>query len=175
MSIQTNTPGQRIIFTGFMGVGKSTVARHLGFMLKTKRIDLDRFIEENEGRTITDIIKQQGEAFFRDLESEALKAALSADDAKIISLGGGTWTFEHNRKMIRDKKCLTIWLNAPFGHCWRNIQRSKNKRPLLRNKDIAWQLYEDRQKLYCLADWHFVIQPEQNSLDVARQIIEEIF
>ena len=175
MSIQTNTTGQRIIFTGFMGVGKSTVARHLGFMLKTKRIDLDRFIEENEGRTITDIIKQQGEAFFRDLESEALKAALSADDAKIISLGGGTWTFEHNRKMIRDKKCLTIWLNAPFGHCWRNIQRSKNKRPLLRNKENARQLYEDRQKLYCLADWHFVIQPDQNSLDVARQIIEEIF
>lgn len=175
MSVQINSSAQRIVFTGFMGVGKSTVARHLALLLKTKRIDLDRFIEENEGRAITDIIKQQGEDFFRDLESEALKAALNAGDAKIISLGGGTWTLEQNRKMIRDKKCLTIWLNAPFGHCWRNIQRSKNKRPLLTNKDKARQLYEDRQKLYCLADWHFVIQPEQNSLDVARQIIEEIF
>jgi len=165
---------QRIVFTGFMGVGKSTVARHLGFLLKTKRIDLDRFIEEKEKRTIKDIVEQEGEAFFRKMENEALKAALSSNGARIISLGGGTWTFDRNRKMIRDKKCLTVWLNAPFEHCWRNIQRSKNKRPLLQNKDNARRLYEDRQKLYCLADWHFVIQPDQSSLDVARQILEEI-
>jgi shikimate kinase len=165
---------QRIVFTGFMGVGKSTVARHLGFMLKTKRIDLDRFIEESHGCTIAEMIGKLGESFFRDIESEALETALSAADAKIISLGGGTWTFDRNRKMIHDNKCLTIWLNAPFEHCWRNIQRSKNKRPLLRDKESARGLYEDRQKLYCLADWHFVIQPDQNSLDVARQIIEEI-
>lgn len=166
---------QRIVFTGFMGVGKSTVARHLGFMLKTKRIDLDRFIEQNEKQTIAQIIGRRGEAVFREIESEALKTALDLDDAKIISLGGGTWTFENNRQTIRDKKCLAIWLNAPFEHCWRNIQRAKNKRPLLRNKENARQLYEDRQKHYCLADWHFVIHPDQNSIDVARQIIEEIF
>lgn len=166
---------QRIVFTGFMGVGKSTVARHVGFMLKTRRIDLDRFIEEKQGCTITDIITQQGESVFRDIESEALRSALGAEGARIISLGGGTWTFEQNRKMIRDEKCLTIWLNAPFEHCWRNIQRSKNKRPLLRNKEDARRLYDDRQKLYCLADWHFVIHPDQNSMDVARQMIEEIF
>ncbi|HEV7644887.1 MAG TPA: shikimate kinase [Pyrinomonadaceae bacterium] len=166
---------QRIVFTGFMGVGKSTVARHVGFMLKTRRIDLDRFIEEGEGRTIAEIIEQQSEAVFRDIESQALKTALTAHDAKIISLGGGTWTFEENRKTIREKKCLTIWLNAPFEHCWRNIQRSKNKRPLLQNKENARRLYDDRQKVYCLADWHFVIHPDQTSLDVARQIIEEIF
>ncbi len=164
-----------IVFTGFMGVGKSTVARHLAFLLKTKRIDLDRFIEENEARTVCDIIEQQGESFFRGLETAALKNSLESGDVKIISLGGGTWTSEENRKMIRDRKCLTIWLNAPFEHCWRNITLSRNKRPLLENKENARRLYEERVKLYCLADWHFVIQPDQNSLGVAKQILEEIF
>src|ERR1044072_1199466 len=172
---QINGPAERIVFTGFMGVGKSTVARHVGFMLKTRRIDLDRFIEESEKRSIAEIIEQQSEAVFREIESRALATALDSDEAKIISLGGGAWTFERNRKMIREKKCLTIWLNAPFEHCWRNIQRSKNKRPLLRTKENARQLYEDRQKVYCLADWHFVIHPDQSSLDVARQIVEKIF
>ena len=166
---------RRIVITGFMGVGKSTVARHLGFMLKTKRIDLDRFIEESEKRAVAEIIEEKGESVFRDIESAALKTALSAEDAKIISLGGGAWTFERNRELIRQKNCLTIWLNAPFEHCWRNILRSKNKRPLLHNKENARQLYEDRQKLYCLADWHFVIHPDQNSINVARRMIEEIF
>jgi shikimate kinase len=175
MSDKANSSAQRIVFTGFMGVGKSTVARHLGMMVKTRRIDLDRFIEDGEKRSISDIIERQGEAAFRDIENSALKAALRSDSARIISLGGGTWTFERNRKLIREKKCLTIWLNAPFDHCWRNILRSKNKRPLLGNKDNARQLYEDRQKLYCLADWHFVIHPDQTSLDVARQILEEIY
>jgi shikimate kinase len=164
-----------IVLTGFMGVGKSTVARHLAFLLKTKRIDLDRTVEENEKRTIGEIVEQQGESFFRGLETAALKAALDSGEAKIISLGGGTWTFEENRRMIRDKKCLTIWLNAPFEHCWRNISLSKNKRPLLDNKENARRLYEDRLKLYCLADWHFVIQPDRNSLGVAKQILEEIW
>jgi shikimate kinase len=166
---------QRIVFTGFMGVGKSTVARHLGFMLRTGRIDLDRFVEEREKRAIAEIIESDGEDTFRDLETKALEAALDSDNAKIISLGGGTWTFERNRAIIHENKCLTIWLNAPFEHCWRNISRSKNKRPLLKNKEDARQLYKDRSQFYCLADWHFVIHPDQNSLDVARQIVEEVF
>lgn len=166
---------QPIVFTGFMGVGKSTVARHLGFMLRTERIDLDRFIEAREKRSIAQIIEADGVAAFRRLETEALKDALTSETAKIISLGGGTWTFEENRKMIRGKTSLTVWLNAPFEHCWRNISLSRNKRPLLDNKDNARRLYDDRIKLYCLADWHFLIQPGFNSIDVAKQILEEMF
>jgi shikimate kinase len=166
---------QPLVLTGFMGVGKSTVARHLSFMLKTRMIDLDRFIEERAKQTAAEIIERQGEPAFRRMETEALKTALISDDTKILSLGGGTWTFEENRALIRDKKCLTIWLNAPFDHCWRNITLSRNKRPLLQNKDSARRLYDDRIKLYCLADWHFVIQPGSNSIDVAKQILEEIF
>lgn len=166
---------QPIVFTGFMGVGKSTVARHLAMMLRTERIDLDRAIESREKRSITEIVTKDGELEFRRMETEALKDALASENAKIISLGGGTWTFEHNRNLIRERTSLTVWLNAPFDHCWRNISLSKNKRPLLNNKDGARRLYDDRIKLYCLADWHFVIQPGFNSIDVAKQIIEEMF
>ena len=171
----TKTLTQPIVLTGFMGVGKSTVARHLAFLLRTTRIDLDRFIEEEQGRSIGNIIEYDGEPFFRVMETAALKTVLETDGDKIISLGGGTWTADENRRMIREKKCLVLWLNAPFEHCWRNISLSRNKRPLLESKENARRLYQDRIKLYCLADWHFVIQPDQNSLDVARQIVEEIF
>jgi shikimate kinase len=164
-----------IVLTGFMGVGKSTVARHLAYLLRANRIDLDRAIEEKHGRSISEIVTEDGEAAFREIESAALKLAIESTDAQIISLGGGTWTFDHNRRLIKGCNCQTIWLNAPFEHCWRNIQLARGKRPLLQNKENARQLYDDRIRLYCLAEWHFVIQPDQNSIDVAKQILEEIF
>ena len=165
----------RVALTGFMGVGKSSVARHLANMLKCEKIDLDAFTEKNEGRNIAEIIDADGEAKYREIETANLKEVLNLSDIKVLSLGGGAWTVKENRELLKKHGFTSVWLDAPFDHCWRNIAFSRKDRPLARNKQKALKLFEDRQKLYCLAEWHFVVRPDFTSYDVARTMKEEIF
>ena len=165
----------KIAVTGFMGVGKSSVSRHLAHLLKCKRVDLDYVIEESEGRRIAQIIDSVGEPAYRDIETKNLERVLQNNDARILSLGGGTWTMERNRKLLKENGFTSVWLEATFEHCWLNIAFSRKDRPLARNKQNAIKLFEERQKVYCLADWHFVIRSGYTSYDIARHIKEEIF
>lgn len=158
-----------------MGVGKSTVAKCLAYILQAKNLDLDHFIELREARAIAEIIETDGEARFREIETENLKKILTETDARIISLGGGTWIFEQNRDLIKCHNCTIVWLESTFEHCWRNITVSKQKRPLVQNKQLTQKLFTERQKFYCLADWHFVVKPQLTSFDVAKIIAEEVF
>lgn len=164
----------RIVLTGFMGVGKSTVARCLSSILKTERLDLDTFIEENERRTISEIIARDGEQRFREIETENLRKLFEETSARIISLGGGAWVGLPNRQIIKSYDCVTVWLESSFEHCWRNISVSRNRRPLVENKPLARKLFDERQQFYCLADWHFIVEPHLTSYDVARRIADEI-
>ena len=167
--------GTRVALTGFMGVGKSSVARHLALMLHCERVDLDTFIEEHEQRKIHDIIDGDGLEAYRKVESCCLEKVLKQASVQIISLGGGAWTEDKNRSLLKKHGLTSVWLESTFQHCWRNIRMSKKDRPLARTKVAARKLFDERQKLYALADWHFVIKPEFTSFDVARQIAEEIF
>ena len=166
---------RRVALTGFMGVGKSSVARHLSSILKCDRVDLDVYIEKSEGRTIADIITTEGEAAYRKIETENLVRVLDGSDARILSLGGGTWTIPLNRELIVRNGLVTVWLESSFEHCWANISKSRKERPLAKNKIAARRLFDERQRIYCLADWHFVIRPEFNSYEIARQIADQVF
>ena len=165
----------RIVLTGFMGVGKSTVARFLASLLKCNRIDLDTFIEQNERRTIAEIIETEGEIRFRKIETENLRRVLIGGEARILALGGGAWTTEENRRLIKEQNLTTVWLESSFEHCWRNIRSSKRERPLAGNKTRARQLFDERVTFYCLADWHFIIKPDLTSFEIAKKIAEEVF
>ncbi|MFL6373658.1 MAG: shikimate kinase [Pyrinomonadaceae bacterium] len=164
----------KIALTGFMGVGKSSVARHLAHLLKVHRLDLDTIIEQSEHRSITAIIDQDGVDRYREIETDNLTNALLSGDVGILSLGGGAWTLDVNRKLLKQHGYTTIWLESTFEHCWLNISFSHKDRPLARDKVSAEKLFNDRQKLYCLADWHFVIRSGYTSYDVAKDISEEL-
>lgn len=167
--------GLRVALTGFMGVGKSSVARHLANIIKCQRLDLDAFIEKNSGRTIADIITNDGEPAYRVVETQNLVRALEESEARILSLGGGTWTIAENRELLNSGGVTTVWLESTFEHCWTNISKSRKERPLAKNKEAAKQLFDDRQSVYCLADWHFIIRPEFTSYEIAEQIAEQVF
>ena len=166
---------RRIVLTGFMGVGKSTVARFLASLLKCERIDLDAFTEQTEKRTIPEIITTEGEARYRQIETKNLRRILSNKEARIIALGGGAWTIEENRRLIKEQNLTTVWLESSFEHCWRNIRASKRERPLAKNKQQAQLLFDERQRFYCLADWHFIVKPDLSSFEIARKVAEEVF
>lgn len=166
---------KRIALTGFMGVGKSSVARHLSYLLRCERIDLDNVIESSERRKIAQIIDSDGVEAYRRIETDNLKRSLQRTDIRILSLGGGAWTMPENRDLIREHGLTSVWLESTFNHCWNNIHFSKKDRPLARNKDSALKLFNERQEVYCLADWHFIVRPDLTSYDVARQIQDEVF
>lgn len=165
----------RIVLTGFMGVGKTSVARHLAHILGCATIDLDIFIEETEQREIAAIIRDAGIARYREIETNCLKNILTKNLSQIIALGGGAWTLSENRRMLKEKHFTSIWLESTFEHCWQNIRQSKKERPLAGNKQETLRLFEERQNVYCLSDWHFIVRPDQTSFEVARQIAEEVF
>lgn len=162
---------KRIVLLGFMGAGKSLVAKHISRILKCERLDLDEFIEINENMSPADIITLHGEQVFRDIETKYLKKALETN-AQVISLGGGTWLKEENRRLIKGHDCVTIWLVTNFESCWINIKSSVKKRPLAKDKRIARELFIEREKAYCLADWHLPVLPHLTSKEVAEIIIE---
>ncbi len=170
-----NHSDRRIALTGFMGVGKTSVARHLASLMRCERLDLDALIEVNEQRRIAEIIDSDGIDAYRRIETRCLKQALAKVNAKILSLGGGAWTVAENRELIRGQGVTSVWLDASFNHCWGNISRSRKERPLARNKSATQKLFEERQEIYCLADWHFVVRPDLTSYEVARQIVDEVF
>jgi shikimate kinase len=167
--------GKRICLTGFMGVGKSSVGRHLAQILKSERMDLDFYIEKNEKRKISEIIDTDGLDAYREIESTNLSRLLDECPAQVISLGGGTWIVDANRELIRSKGLTSIWLESTFEHCWYNIKFSHKERPLARDKASARRLFEERKKVYCLADGHFIIKPEYSSYDIAKLIFDEYF
>src|SRR5690242_19689711 len=103
---------RRIVILGFMACGKTTVARELARQLKSEFIDLDSFITERHSRSPAEIIQQDGEERFRETETLALSDVLQDNDARMIALGGGTWTIPANRTLTALHDCETVWLDV---------------------------------------------------------------
>lgn len=79
----------KVILTGFMGCGKSTIGRILAEKRGQELLDTDHYIEQKQGRIISDIFAIQGEEAFRDMETEALRELIATPQAMVIALGGG--------------------------------------------------------------------------------------
>ena len=157
-----------IIITGFMGCGKTEVARRLAVRLGLQMIDLDHEIAEREGRTAAQLIIDEGEAAFRVIETATLRELLEGGIVRVIALGGGAWITEANRSLIRESQGITVWLDAPFELCWQRIEASPEVRPLGRSREQAAQLYSARQPVYQLAAIRVPViagEPLENLID----------
>lgn len=163
---------RRIVLTGFMCAGKTTVARALAARLRCPMLDTDALIVARTGRTVEAIIDEDGEPRFRQIETETLRALL-ADDAGgpiVVALGGGAWAIAENRALIAAHRCLTVWLDAPFELCWRRIEESADARPLARQRERARALYDARRALYELAALRVGVAEAESAEDTAAGI-----
>ena len=170
----TDRPRQRIVITGFMGAGKTTVAAALARLLDCTSVDLDAFVAEREGRTPQELIDEEGEAAFREAETRALLEVLARqpekDEAHVIALGGGAWAVARNRAAITAAGGVTVWLDAPFDLCWRRMKSEDVSRPLGRDIRRARSLYQERLPSYRLAALHVRIDEGRSPREIAAHI-----
>ena len=166
-----STSTRRIFITGFMAAGKTTLASALARRLRCRMLDMDHFICEREGRTPQQIIDEDGEARFREIETSALRALLEMNaGCVVVALGGGAWTIEENRTLIAERNGFTIWLDAPFELCWQRIKSGDDEvRPLARNMAAARRLYDQRRALYSLAGLRVQVSAERSPEDIAAE------
>ena len=150
----------KIYLVGFMGVGKTSVARALGRRLDWKVEDIDARIERAERRDIPTIFREAGEPYFRAREREAL-IQLLPERGTVIASGGGTFADPANRElMLRDG--VVIWLDAPLATVLGRIPLD-GRRPLATDRLAMEQLYNQRLAAYCLA--HFRVDAGRGSVE----------
>ena len=142
------TPPRRIVLTGFMGSGKTTVgplvARHLGW----KFIDVDDVIEEETGVKITEIFARYGEPAFREREHATI-ARLATDDGLVLALGGGAIERAETRDLLLTAPAtLLIHLEVELATTLARCSGTENTRPVLADQTNLATRYERRLPLY---------------------------
>jgi shikimate kinase len=160
-----------IVILGFMGCGKTTVARELARRLAVELVDLDSFVSARGGGSPAEIIAADGEPAFRKIETAALNEVLTTKAGQVIALGGGTWTVPANRTLIALHDCLTVWLDSPFDLCWqRIISSSDTVRPLAPDRETALSRYQTRRADYVLAEHRIAVSDSDDQETIADQI-----
>ena len=151
-----------------MGAGKTTVGMELAKKLNYKLIDTDHSIENDQSREIKDIFSQDGESFFRNLETLKLKELTNVENA-IISTGGGIILKDENRSILNN--LFTIYLKADFENIFNRIKQDTS-RPLLLTDDpynTAKDIFKSRQSVYESFKIHV-----RTDNKTPQQVVEEI-
>lgn len=132
------------VLLGFMGAGKSTIARGLD----PNYLDMDALIEKRLGMSIAEFFAEKGEAAFRQVESEVLAELLQRD--QVVSTGGGVVISQRNRDLLKTNSD-NIYLKADFETLYQRISTDKdNQRPLFLNnsKEELAAIFQERQAWY---------------------------
>jgi shikimate kinase len=148
MSLPTSLPPVRIVLTGFMGSGKSTVGPLLAERLGWRFSDVDDVIEDESGTTIVEIFREQGESAFRDLE-HAVVARLAGEDKLVLALGGGAIEREDTRNLLLSSPgTLLVHLEVELQTTLARCGGTEGTRPVLADQANLAARYQRRLPLY---------------------------
>jgi len=161
-----------IILLGYMGVGKSSVAKRLADQLQTRFIDLDHYIEEKENMSIKDIFNRKGEIHFRKIENQYLKELLTSKEYEIIALGGGTPCYANNMHLVNAEDVQSFYLKMGLDSLTNRLFKIKANRPLISHIPTLEELKDFVRKH--LFERQFYYQQAKHSIDVSQLSIEQV-
>lgn len=166
--------GTSLFLVGMMGAGKSTtgqvLAQHLGYRF----FDTDTLVEKAVGLSIPEIFAEQGEATFRQLETQVL-AQLSAYTRLVVATGGGVVTQRMNWSYLQQG--VVIWLDVPLNLLQQRLQ-ADTQRPLLQRPDwpqTLQALLEQRLPLYSQADLRVTVAAGEEEGAIAPRILDLLY
>ncbi len=123
----------KIFLVGYMGSGKSNAGKKIAAKLNFEFIDLDKFIEEEYGMSISDIFAQKGQSEFRAMEHNSLKKIIGLNKNILVSCGGGTPCY-YNNMVLMNSNGMTIYLKMSADALANRLINAKGHRPLIDGK-----------------------------------------
>ena len=169
---------RRLVLTGFMGAGKSTVGALLAARLGWRFLDVDQEIERVQGLTVAEIFSLRGEAWFRQAERETIQLLLRSDSL-VLALGGGAIEDERTRQLILSsepavsRETILIHLEAALETVLDRCRGTEELRPVLRDRVNLENRYARRLPLYRQA--HYSVSVDLLAPDaVVEAILEQI-
>ena len=145
-----------IFLIGLPGSGKSTFGKSLASALNLNHVDLDQLIESKNNKSINALFEIHGEAYFREIERNALKELLDKSSTDILSCGGGTPCFYDNMSRMKAAG-LTVFLDIPVATIVKRVA-TNHDRPLLKKKNLEktiTQMRVERIQYYNQAQFVF--------------------
>jgi shikimate kinase len=158
----------KIYLVGFMGAGKSSVARALAKRLHWRAVDIDELIEQRERQPILSIFAKCGESYFRAAERAVLLDQLASRHV-VVATGGGTFVDPQNRAAINSDG-VSVWLDVPLERAIARVP-ADGRRPLAVNRAEFERLFLTRRGAYEQA--HLRLDAGRGSVDeLAEQIVD---
>ena len=161
-----------IVLLGYMGSGKSTIGKYISEKMNLTCLDLDTYIEEREGVSISQLFETKGEIYFRKQEAVCLKEILDSKSNYILALGGGTPCYGSNMQLIIDSNVISFYLKASIPFLANRLEFSKKNRPLIANLSNEQLLEYIGKHLFERA--HFYEQSDYK-VPIDNKSIEEIY
>lgn len=153
-----------VVLVGFMGTGKTSIGKRVAHSLGFTFVDTDELIVKSAGKAITKIFSENGEDYFRELESQILQNC-GEHTKQVISTGGGIVLREENRQLLT-KIGYVIWLKASAEAILERVSRNQ-ERPLLHTANplqTIKDLLQQRETLYSSSS-DFTIETDELSID----------
>ncbi|MDP6667035.1 MAG: shikimate kinase [Dehalococcoidia bacterium] len=150
-------PKPNIYLIGLSGTGKTRSGRRLAEILEWPFVEMDGVIEDRAGKSIPNIFEQEGEEYFRDLESRIL-AEVAARGGRVVSTGGGVPVRADNREIMESSGLVVrLAASAEVIHCRlvsSRSQRGRTVRPLLGDNaplETVRDMLKEREEVYAIA------------------------
>jgi shikimate kinase len=146
-----SAPIKRIVLTGFMGSGKSTVGPLVAARLGWRFVDADNVIEAEAGLGIAEIFARHGETAFRDMEHATIKR-LASNDGLVLALGGGAIEHAETRELLLTAEgTLLVHLEVALETTLARCGGTEHERPVLADRANLEGRYARRLPLYRMA------------------------